>query len=202
MAVVDVEDDDVAGVGGVPVDVPGDGGGGQGVEGGAVEPDDLLERVGRPQSCKEGTPGQSRDCDEDSLHRSEEVRSLRADLAPVAPPGLPADLVQRHAVGAGPSRGDREARDGEHLRTLNHSVSLARLRQSTFYLRVRGHAGHDAEELLTILIPLDGVESCSLQVVQTKQLELFLTKSFLTFPIFKSFVKPWPNHQSKMVFES
>ena len=59
MAVVDVEDDDVAGVGGVPVDVPGDGGGGQGLEGGAVDCDGLLQRVGGLEPCEERPPGQS-----------------------------------------------------------------------------------------------------------------------------------------------
>ena len=56
---MEAEDDEVAVVGVVPVDVPGDGGGGQGVEGGAVGQDVLLYRVGRLESCQKGPPGQS-----------------------------------------------------------------------------------------------------------------------------------------------
>ena len=112
---METEEDDAAGVGLVPVDIPGDGWGGQGLGGGAVDCDVLLEGVGSLESSEERTPGQSRDRDQNCLHGSVEVRSLRADLAPVATPGLTADLVQQHTVGVGTSRGDSQSGDGKHL---------------------------------------------------------------------------------------
>ena len=66
---------------------------------GAVDCDVLLEGVGSLESSEERTPGQSRDRDQNCLHGSVEVRSLRADLAPVATPGLAGDLGERQAVG-------------------------------------------------------------------------------------------------------
>ena len=84
----------------------------------------------------------------------QEVAGLR-HLAPEPAGGLPGDVVEGELVLVRLERVYPHPGDREDLRIC----------------REAGAGGHDPEELPTVLVPLEGVELSSLQVVQAGQLQ-------------------------------